>query len=551
MRINHNLMSMNTHRQLNLTVNSTSKSMEKLSSGYRINRAGDDAAGLAISEKMRAQIRGLDQASRNSQDGISLVQTAEGALNETQDILQRMRELAVQAANDTNVETDREQIQKEITQLTSEINRIGNTTEFNTMKLLDGSKSKKLNAGATGTSRVDAGTVTVADPAAGYTVSGTTTLNAAIGTITNDAAGEFNSVASSAGATIAVTKNADGTYEVVLSGTSSTGATFSATDTVEADEDGNFSYDNHGVSFTISAEDAATVSVGATVKVTDADTAQATSYSLASDWTYTNSADVTLSMGSVDFAEDADNADVRNVKIVGDSASYTVTLLDENDVAVQTDVISLTAGHTSAGITYDNHGVSFEITFNKAITSATTFSANISLTSQLSLTTEYANSDYTDNSLQFQVGANENQLMSLDVGDMRSAALGIVSTTAAAGFTSEAVVTDGTNTTGVEYALDLTSSETAASAITKINDAINSVSGERAKLGAVQNRLEHTIKNLDTSAENLQSSESRIRDVDMAKEMMEYTKNNILQQAAQAMLAQANQAPQGVLQLLG
>jgi flagellin len=176
MRINHNITALNTYRQLATNTANQSKSIEKLSSGLRINRAGDDAAGLAISEKMRAQIRGLDQASRNTQDGISLIQTAEGAMNKTHDILQRMRELATQAANDTNATTDRDEIQKEINQLTSEINRIGNTTEFNTMKLLNG---------GTGTART--GTLTQANTA--YTAvgkTGTDSLDILGGTATGD-----------------------------------------------------------------------------------------------------------------------------------------------------------------------------------------------------------------------------------------------------------------------------------------------------------------------------------------------------------------------------
>jgi len=252
------------------------KSMEKLSSGLRINRAGDDAAGLAISEKMRAQVRGLDQASRNSQDGISLIQTAEGALNETHNILQRMRELAVQGANDTNVKDDRDQIGKEIKQLQEEINRIADQTEFNTQKLLN----------------------------------------------TNTGAG---------------------------------------------------------------------------------------------------------------------------------------TLI-------------------------------------------------------------------------FQVGANKDQSIKLDIANMTAGSLGVSATN---------VKIDNTTT-----------ATTISNAISTINKAINTVSTERAKLGSVQNRLEHTIANLNTSSENLTAAESRIRDVDMAKEMMAFSKNNILNQAAQAMLAQANQQPQGVLQLL-
>ena len=272
MRINNNLMAMNTHRQLGINTGEGAKSIEKLSSGSRINRAGDDAAGLAISEKMRGQIRGLSQASRNAQDGISMIQTAEGALNESQAILQRMRELAVQAANDTNVLADRQAIKEEVVALSKEIDRIATSTEFNTQKLLNGSL----------------------------------------------------------------------------------------------------------------------------------------------------------------------------------------------------------------------------------------------------------------NSAQIHIGANSAQNITVAIGDMQGAALSV----------------------GTAAVVVITTQTGANSLIGKFNNALTAVSTERAKLGAVQNRLEHTIKNLDTGAENLQASESRIRDVDMAKEMMNFTKQNILQQAAQAMLAQANQAPQGVLQLL-
>lgn len=269
MRINHNISALNTYRQLSFNNTQAAKNLEKLSSGYRINRAGDDAAGLAISEKMRGQIRGLEMAQKNAQDGISLIQTAEGALTETHAILQRMRELAVQAANDTNVSADRTAIQEEINALVSEINRIAQNTEFNTQKLLDG--------------------------------------------------------------------------------------------------------------------------------------------------TFTNKT--------------------------------------------------------------------------------------------------------------FHIGANSGQGITISIDSMKAADLGV-------------------------DALKVSNNSDANSAITSINTAIETVSTQRSKLGAIQNRLEHTINNLGATSENLTAAESRIRDVDMAKEMMEFTKNNILSQAAQAMLAQANQVPQGVLQLL-
>ncbi|MDT8858776.1 flagellin [Alkalihalobacillus sp. MEB130] len=276
MIINNNLNAMNAHRQMGINVNQNGNAMEKLSSGLRINRAGDDAAGLAISEKMRGQIRGLDQASRNSQDGISLIQTAEGALNETHDILQRMRELAVQSANDTNTDEDRSELQEEFNQLAREITRIADNTEFNTQNLLNG--------------------------------------------------------------------------------------------------DGEFT---------------------------------------------------------------------------------------------------------------------------------------------------------------FHIGANEGQSITLNIDAMDATTLAVA--------TGEGEETEG---------IDISTQAGADAAITLVNTAIETVSTERSKLGAVQNRLEHTIKNLDNASENLQAAESRIRDVDMAKEMMEFTRTNILNQASQAMLAQANQQPQAVLQLL-
>jgi flagellin len=297
MRINHNIASLNTYRQLSTNGVNTAKSLEKLSSGLRINKAGDDAAGLAISEKMRGQIRGLEMASKNSQDGISLIQTAEGALNETHSILQRMRELAVQSANDTNTDSDRAELQKEVDELAKEVTRIANTTEFNTKKLLNGA----------------------ADSASG------------------------------------------------------------------------------------------------------------------------------------------------------------VSLAD---------------------------------------------------------------------SLTFHIGANEDQSINLDILAMDAESLGVAGSSASnveATGTTAAVTVDG---------IDISTKAAANTAITAIQTAIEDVSAERSKLGAYQNRLEHTINNLGTSAENLTAAESRIRDVDMAKEMMEFTKNNILSQAAQAMLAQSNQQPQGVLQLL-
>lgn len=368
MRINTNISAMNAHRQLGVNQAAGAKSLEKLSSGLRINRAGDDAAGLAISEKMRGQIRGLNQASRNAQDGISLIQTAEGALQETHSILQRMRELAVQASNDTMQAADRTAVTAEITQLNQELDRVGNTTQFNGKVLLDGSFGVKD--------------------------SGTGTLE--VGT--------------------------DGVTGINISGAKAS-----------------------------------------------------TTYTLANG-----------AAGQVELSDGNGNVQ----RISGLAASFTGTLnFDKLGISIDVSGIDLSGAATWTG------------NAKTIITAATA-------------------------DQQVQIGANAGQALGLSINDMRSTAL-------------------GTNT------VDVSSYTNANSAITAIDSAINTVSTQRSTLGAWQNRLEHTISNLGTSAENLAAAESRIRDVDMAAEMMQFTKTNILNQAATAMLAQANLAPNTVLQLLG
>lgn len=396
MRINNNLMAMNTHRQLGINNGAGAKSIEKLSSGYRINRAGDDAAGLAISEKMRGQIRGLDQASRNSQDTISLIQTAEGALNESHAILQRMRELSVQSANDTNTDSDRKALQNEVKQLVSELDRIGNTTEFNTKKLLEGS-AKGVSEAIDGSMRIN--------------------NNSAL-TLTTTAAD----------AKVAISSKVNGAYMLVrvAGAVTSTGAV-TATDWKVIGPDG-----------TSGDPAAATLNVAAgTITVGTGITGSAT--------TITTSANL-------------------NTLKVGDSITF---------------------------VFGEYEGASSSL----------------------------------GGSIMGQIGANAGQTAFISMGDMRASALGVDK-------------------------VDISTKFGAQVAIETVQGGLEKVSAQRSALGAMQNRLEHTIKNLDTASENLQASESRIRDVDMAKEMMNFTKNNILTQAAQAMLAQANQAPQGVLQLL-
>ncbi|MBM7690890.1 flagellin [Peribacillus deserti] len=414
MRINHNIAALNTHRQLSSASAAQGKSMEKLSSGLRINRAGDDAAGLAISEKMRGQIRGLDQASRNSQDGISMIQTAEGALNETHDILQRMRELSVQSANDTNTDGDRKNIQDEVNQLGKEIDRIRDTTQFNTKNLLDGSMDKSTTA----TKNVNTGAALqgAANPA----------VAADLLTGMKDANG--NSLG------IAVGDKIDVSYVI----------------------NGNTKTD--------------TITVSSTSKLSDL-------YSGTNMNADTTGA-VNATTGALEITAKADG-------FTGAINGLTMTVKDS-------------AGNVKNGAS--NSLSSFTETTQAEVTHA-------------------------DGQATFQIGSNTGQNIQLAFKDMGTSALGVKD-------------------------IKVGNQGQANVAIKAIDSAISKVSAERSKLGATQNRLEHTINNLNTSSENLTAAESRVRDVDMAKEMMTQTKNSILSQAAQAMLAQANQQPQGVLQLL-
>ena len=453
MRINHNIAALNTYRQLSANNVNGGKSLEKLSSGLRINRAGDDAAGLAISEKMRGQIRGLDQASRNAQDGISLIQTAEGGLNETHSILQRMRELAVQSSNDTNTATDRAEIQKEIDQLATEITRISSDTEFNTKKLLNGDMGKTAQAGA------GAAVYTSLEANGADLTSGSYSLNM-------------------------VDSGAD-TFTVTSGSTAVTAATIANDITVHA---------------------GAQIKYGSyTLNVTNHDGTDADFELIGPDGTRTVKTgladNAALEIGGIDFAFNTENV-TGNGTVRFDLTSNGLEIDLSGDKTVNNSAIAAYDGSTLnvGGFEFTvltNHGADGNA---KAI-------------------------NVIDKAVKFHIGANQDQNTSLAINNMSAAALGV-------------------------DALVVTTQTGANAAITTIDDALVKVSSERAKLGAMQNRLEHTVNNVGTTSENLTAAESRVRDVDMAKEMMEYTKNNILSQAATAMLAQANQAPQGVLQLL-
>ena len=435
MIINHNMNALNAHRNMTGNTNSAGKAMEKLSSGLRINRAGDDAAGLAISEKMRGQIRGLDQASRNAQDGISLIQTAEGALNETHNILQRMRELSVQSANDTNITEDRAAIQEEINALTAEIDRISEQTEFNKQNLLNGSFKGQFQIGANGGQTISLDIANMASGELGLTT--TAKMTETVTTATGDGGGGLDVKA--------------GTYTVK----------------------GTEIYDDKGTK------------VG-TIKGKEA-------YFGVENGTHTKIA------VAGDNLKDGDK-----ITIGADIKAQAGAINTGVDVKVDTATNLTDKGKELAAGTYEIKGT-VVLRDGKEVG---TFDAG------------------NGNKITLKDGTS---FVMTDIGRTTAFADG-------AKFTINGA--------------DVTSSDKASGSIETINKAIESVSTQRAKLGAVQNRLEHTTANLQNTSENLTAAESRVRDVDMAKEMMNFSKNNILSQAAQAMLAQANQQPQGVLQLL-
>ena len=513
MRINHNIMAMNTHRQYGINNTNIAKSIEKLSSGYRINRAGDDAAGLAISEKMRAQIRGLQMASKNSQDAISLVQTAEGALQTTHDVLQRMRELAVQSASDTNeTKIDRAALDKEFKQLIAEIDDTALKTRFNDMGVIDGTYQQKLMSATSDKLTVTA----IADAVQN---DGTTVITV----------NKIDSVPSSAPTTNGTTTAPTGTDEIAAA---------------------TFTFD---------------AAIGAAAN------GQAVAFDLRLDGD-TGNAIVTATMAGKNY--EARISDIYSDQKFGDSGKTVNVVFDGlGTLSLTTGSLKLVAGtatpateysfldlksafgdisHSSAlggvdavkGRSYLSYG-SEDVMLEHGQTTAS-FSnglvlkfASVAINDNgdaLNLTSLFGGEDGTDITVTVtskvgkdfivQTGANQGDELAVNIDNMNAKTLGI----------SHSAISDR---------------RSSSMAITEVNNALNKVSMQRADLGALQNRLEFKIQNLDISAENLQAAEARIRDLDMAKEMTNFTRNNILAQAATAMLAQANALPQGVLQLLG
>ena len=462
MVVQHNLTAMNSNRMLGLTTNTQAKSTEKLSSGYKINRAADDAAGLSISEKMRKQIRGLTQASSNAQDGISAVQTAEGALNEVQDMLQRMNELAVKAANGTNSEDDRSYIQNEIDQLTTEIDRVAETTKFNETYLLKGDRNSSdytfkydSQATKTATNLYKADGTAIADDAALKTYLDAN-ANAKVYTTQGSwSAPTTDTWAEKGGTRTKLTADNIKDY-LNPDKTAKTGVTF-----YDADTAGN----------TVAAADVTTTYTAPVEAVKD------------TDYTY-----------DAKQYYDADGN-----KIPANALDGYFKTNDGTTIELDTD---------STKKAYDKDG--------NAVTAAPTdVKVDKTLKGVLSLTL-HVGADATDN----------NQI-SVKIDSMNAASLGV-----------DGIKVDGADDTNARNAIDT------------IKEAIQKVSTQRSALGAAQNRLEHTINNLDNVVENTTSAESQIRDTDMATEMVKYSNNNILSQAGQAMLAQANQSNQGVLSLL-
>lgn len=492
MRINQNISAMNTYSRLNSANSAKAGSLAKLSSGLRINKAGDDAAGLAISEKMRGQVGGLKQAVRNAQDGISLIQTAEGALNETHSILQRMRELAVQSSTDTNTDDDRAKIQGEVDQLAKELTRISNTTEFNTQNLMAGGLSSKFHVGANQGQNVSMSIGAMDAKSLGVAADAKTANNFAATTT-----GISNVSNASRGI-----KDATG-YKVVVNATASSAGSVNV-DNIAGTNTSGLVIDS-GEKFTGTTDATYTVKV-ASVSGTDSGN-KVTSIEYSKDggnsWTTVNA---DMSGGTViDGMTFKMGASVAGAYNKGDQYSFkataakaTIQLTDSGDKKIGTEQ-TVKYGDKAATIGSRTDGKTVDLGFD--------FS-------------KLANGTST-----FDVVKNESKAATVNEGLVNQ----------------EAVVTAGINVSNQSAASD---------AITIINDAITTVSDERSKLGAMQNRLDHTINNLTATAENLTEAESRIRDVDMAEEMMQFTKNNILSQAATSMLAQANQMPQSVLQLL-
>ena len=584
MRIQHNIAAMNAYRNYNNNTSAVTKNLEKLSSGYKINRAGDDAAGLAISEKMRAQISGLQAASKNAKDGISLVKTAEGALQEVHDMLNRMVTLATQSANGTyDNQTDRYQLQKEVNQLKAEIDRIADSSNFNGINLLDGSMStdgvvntfnnvdltavldaKDAQVAAKGKFQIDMSQskwvanqdnatvdfnfggvdVSIKLGKAGDAVTGATVAQAFVDEINkNGGNGADAGKITIGGKEFTVTQDKG---VITFSGvdtsvfTSGNGVDAGTKLTVTADGTGTVSYweaddtpGNQGyaqdwkmieepvsdignllaqATFEL-ADDGVAISDGTTIKIGD----QTYTFAVGKNSQFKNSDSDNI----IDLTDYEANDDTRYV-----AAAARLTQAAKNNTAVD---VSYDANTGKIYLTEKAGGIDRNVydLFGSKTSAATGSEKDATWKSVDRSLVQVGQASMNGKALTLQIGDTSDSYNQLNVNikDCHAAAIGIGS-------------------------IDISTQKGAQAAVDSIRNAINYVSDVRGTLGATQNRLDHTINNLSVMTENIQDAESTIRDTDVAEEMMAYTKNNILIQSAQAMLAQANQVPQGVLQLL-
>lgn len=523
MRINANVMAVNTHRQLFGSQNAGAKAMEKLSSGFRINRASDDAAGLAISEKMRSQIRGMRQASRNAQDGISVVQTAEGALDEIHSMLQRMKELSVQSANDSNQSAvDREALQLEVNQLYDEINSITEKTQFNKMTLLDGSfQGKKFHVGANSNETIGISIKEMTASGLGLTKTGVEQIQSGDPKVKTAAtAAKFTSkeawVDLVAGDKTSFTVNINGkSFDFSMDGNVATERT--AEDAARLI---NEQIKGHGV---------AVVAAGK-VEITSA--VQGAESSVSVNVVTTSAAGKGFKVAAGVAAGEAS---------VGKAATY-----EEATAATlnNTGAVSTVAG-TAQTVTFQLNGERIDVQYevgddlNKIVAKT-----NAAFGGRATMAADGKSITTTD----------KGKFANVAVLEVKGGAGSGFDNTNALGKKAGTVVSGTDPENGTKSAqfkgVNILTREGANEGMKNIQSAIEELASRRAELGATQNRIEHTIKNLDNSHENLMAAESRVRHVDMALEIIEQTRNNILQQASTAMLAQANQAPQSVLSLL-
>ena len=502
MVVQHNMQAANANRMLGITSGAQAKSTEKLSSGYKINRAADDAAGLTISEKMRKQIRGLDKASSNAQDGVSSVQTAEGALTEVHSMLQRMNELAVQAANGTNSkDTDRKAIQDEIDQLNTEIDRVAETTKFNEIYLLkgdDGEKTVNMNAH-------DAG------------LKGT------------------------------LTDNGDGTAtfkmdELNFGDSVSIGGKNYTIGAADADVDAWFTA--NGTDVTDTANKKVTIN-GTEYTYVDTVASDGTNGAITAGW-YAKTP--TVAKNDKNATTTPDFADVAVIKTAVKAGATvkngTKSITGMNDAKNNTTGAAAADGISDNDVTVISKTKAYDLAAKELL--AANQIGDTEGNAKVGIDKNYAATDGTNGNGTFYIKTGQSKVantlsFSLHVGadaDMTNKITVDIDTMNSANLGIKGLNVADKNGTAATYAIDA------------ISDAISKVSSQRSALGAVQNRLEHTIDNLDNISENTSSAESRIRDTDMAKEMVNYSKNNILAQAGQSMLAQANQSNQGVLSLL-